>query len=253
MKNLNYSCVEVVFFLLIFTSACIHQPEIKKEPVLNENIIQEWKTRNMSLKNLKTRAKIYLSTPEYSKKFNVFYIASLPNMFRIEVVSPFGQSIAGISSDGRKLMALNTSENICYRGVLEKDTFRKFIPFDVNPEIIINLLISRIPFFDDYVSVINNIESNRIEFSLSDHYRIEISFEKTPEFSVEGVMDNLSFTFKQFFYTDNNFIPGIIILKNDNAIALIEINNPVINSDLEVENFIIDFPDNCTFREEGIF
>ncbi len=84
-------------------------------------MIPEWKKRNEFLKNFKARARIFISTPDYSKGFSAIYVALLPLSFRVEILTPFGQTVAGIASDGKVLYALNINDNVCFRAPLDKE------------------------------------------------------------------------------------------------------------------------------------
>jgi hypothetical protein len=220
---------------------------------VNKEIISEWLKRNEFLKNLKTRAKIFILTPEDTKRFNALYIASLPLSFRVEIYAPFGQTIAGISSDGKNIYALNVNENLCFRSPLDEKNLIKFLPFNISPGLLVDFLITRIPYFEEQNITINSMENGRLEVSVQKENGEEILFDSNNQFVVSGEVDDLSFNFEKFFNFDGTPVPSRIALKHNNHELIIDIENPIINSEIETSDFVLDFPEDCVFTEVGIF
>ncbi len=239
--------------LILLMLSCFPEKPIIKGHVINRDIILEWQKRNEFLQNLKARTRIFISTPEGTKRFNALYIASLPLNFRVEVLTPFGQTIAGISSDGENIYALNVNDNLCFKSQLNERTLAKFIPFDVLPGVLVDLLITRIPFFDNHNITINSMEAGLLEVSVEGEGDGEIIFDGRDELIVSGELGDLEFSFEKFFKSGEILIPSKIILRNNSTTLILMIENPVINSEIEPVDFLFTFPEDCLFAEGGIF
>lgn len=238
--------------IILFLS-CLPERAIIKQTDINKEIIPEWQKRNEFLKNFKARARIFISTSEDIKEFNAVYIASLPLSFRVEILTPFGQTIAGISSDGRNIYAININDNVCFRAPLDEKNLARFIPFNISPRVLVDFLLTRIPFFENSNITVNSVENGRLEVSVNREEQEEVFFDGRNEFLITGELNDLSFNFERFFKSEEVLIPSRITLKNNTTNLIIEIENPVINSHVEPTDFVLKIPDECILTEWGIF
>ncbi len=241
-----------IIILILLTSSCFYERPVIKPHEITKDIIPKWQKRNEVLQNLKAQAKILISTPEGSKRFNALYLASLPLNFRVEVLTPFGQTIAGISSDGENIYALNVNDNLCFKSPLKEGTLAKFIPFRILPDALVDLLITRIPFLDNHDVIINSLEKGLLEVSVKGKEE-EIVFDGKDELIVRGELGDLEFSFEKFFKSGEILIPSKIILRNNSGSLIFLLENPVINSKIEPQDFLFTFPEDCLFTEEGVF
>lgn len=243
----------LTILLIILVCSCFEDRRIIKKADINNEIIPEWKKRNEFLKNFKARARIFISTPDYSKGFSAIYVASLPLSFRVEILTPFGQTVAGIASDGKLLYALNINDNVCFRAPLDKENLSRLIPVDISPQVLVDLLITRIPFFESSSMSISSVENGIIEVILNSEEEGEVFFDGRSEFIVTGELSDLNFNYERFFKSGEVLIPSRITLKSNTTNLIVDIENPVINSIIEPDEFVLEIPDDCILTEQGIF
>lgn len=244
----------LILLNILLTLSCLPHQVTTSEISSDERIIPEWQNRNRLLTGLSARAKILLSTPEHAKSFTVLYSASIPQRFRIEVVTPFGQTIAVLSTDGSKIYAINLNENICFSSDLDKVNISKFVPFVVAPVIITDLLITRIPFFDNSIPILNSEDDNELAFSYENGGEIyTVYFSKAGSLKIMGAIDDLTYSYDKFFRAAGILVPREITITNGSSYARIEIRDAELNPTLELADFILEIPEGCELTEGGIF
>lgn len=87
----------------------------------------------------------------------IAWMASGSDKLRIELLSPYGQPLAGFSSDGKYVYILVYSDQSFYKKSLSKSNLKQIISISVRPEEIISLLSGRPPVME--FSFISLIES----------------------------------------------------------------------------------------------
>jgi hypothetical protein len=216
-------------------------------------LLKEWRERNLNLKSLKARVRIFISTSEGEKAFKAMYVVLSPDKFRIEIITPFGQTVAALATDGENIYGINFRENVCLKDRLNLN-LEKFVPFKININKLTDILLSRIPVIDEGELVNYNIDKNYVEYFFKNNAgeEVEVNFIKE-DFTVKGVLEEINFTYQQFLFIDGIYIPSRIVLENHNSKVIIELENPVINSDMDKQDFVLSIPDDCLITEGGIF
>ena len=105
------------------------------------------------LKSLKGIAKIKLKTDKKENSFNAVIVLKNPDFLRIEILGPFNQLIALISSDGKNIYQADLKNSRMIITPVSKSSSEKFFGIPLLPEEILEIITGSIK-----TNINNNIE-----------------------------------------------------------------------------------------------
>jgi outer membrane biogenesis lipoprotein LolB len=113
--------------------------------------------KNPAPETFKGIGNIKIMTDDQVESGRIAWMASGTDKVRIELLSPYGQPMAGFSSDGKFVYILVYADQSFYKKSLSKSNLKQIISVSVRPEEIISLLSGRPPVME--YSFISLIES----------------------------------------------------------------------------------------------
>lgn len=168
MKSLKTSKIAPIFFLffspliLIPFSGCSAKKALIKEPKNLETLqdtssIERFlKEKAEHFKSLKGVAKIKLKTDKKENSFNAVIVLKNPGLLRLEILSPFNQLIALISSDGKNIYQADLKNSRMIVTPVSKSSSERFLGIPLLPEEIFQII----------TGIIQANENNHIEARL---------------------------------------------------------------------------------------
>lgn len=134
-----------VLFLLLLTSsllgACATIPPLPSIPPPAEEVFQQVISRGGTLQGLKGLAQVSVSSPGKSFHGQQVLFARRPGFLRVESLSPLGNPLLYLVTDGTEIRLYNPEENRYYRGDYRPGSLSFALPMELHPSEVVNFLL----------------------------------------------------------------------------------------------------------------
>ena len=141
-----------VLLLLPLTSfllgACATFPPLPAVPPPAEEVFQQVLSRGGALQGLKGLAEVSVSSPGKSFHGQQVLFARRPGFLRVESLSPLGNPLLYLVTDGTEIRLYNPEENRYYRGDYRAGSLSFALPMELHPSEVVNFLLGGGPSAD---------------------------------------------------------------------------------------------------------
>ena len=141
-----------VLLPLLLTSfllgACATLPPLPAVPPPAEEVLQQVISRGGALQGLKGLAQVSVSSPGKSFHGQQVLFARRPGFLRVESLSPLGNPLLYLVTDGTEIRLYNPEENRYYRGDYRAGSLSFALPMELHPSEVVNFLLGGGPLAD---------------------------------------------------------------------------------------------------------
>jgi hypothetical protein len=136
--------------LLLILAACVPRPPVPAVPAVappvSEEILLESLAQNArAFQSLQGLAKVRINAGGRSLSGTQVLLAEKPDRFRAETLSPFGQPLLLMATDGRELDVMIPSEGRFYRGEASPENVQRFTRLPLRLPDLVHLLLYEVP------------------------------------------------------------------------------------------------------------
>lgn len=211
--------------LLLIASCAPKVPETNIEDADSEQIVKRIELFENGIRSVKGLAKVRIETPQDKISYTQVTVAEEPDFLRLEALNPFGTTVGFISSDGKYIYIISSSERGRYDSGEEFDLSYVYPGLDlrITAESLVNLVLGRLPYkiYESDVKPELSADSGLIKLSFrngesggydsiwvnSQNYRVEKA-----EFTISGGK-RATLSFEYFSgLVDGHYFPRVIDL-----------------------------------------
>lgn len=146
MKSSPLLLAAIVGFLLV--SGCAPPPRMTvppPEPGLQQSLLRQLEENLGTFDALRGFARVRVAASGRSLSWNQVLFVQAPDRLRAEVLSPFGQPILLVATDGESVTAIAPGEGRFYRGAASHGNLQRFTRIPLELEDLVGLLLYRVP------------------------------------------------------------------------------------------------------------
>ncbi len=136
---------KVISLWVLLLTGCGGLPKPKNGPVEPTPLLDAIARKDASLKSLTAEIDVEIWQKGERVKFRQFLAADDQGRLRIEVISPFGNPIMTLTSDGSRLMIFDSKEGRFFLGAVTQDSLARLLPVPMSPSELSTLLRGAIP------------------------------------------------------------------------------------------------------------
>jgi outer membrane lipoprotein-sorting protein len=138
-----------ILFLLILTSGCahiLHFPSYKpfSEKEINY-LISQLKEQQENISSFQGIGRLRYKDDNKESGLDLFIVGRRPHRVRLEVTHPWGKPLFHIVVDGKNISVLSPTDNKFFRGPLTSSNIRRFVNFDLEPDLVWEIFAGGIP------------------------------------------------------------------------------------------------------------
>lgn len=133
--------------LLLFLAACAPRPTVPvvAPPASEEILLEKLEQNARAFISLQGLAKVRVTSEGRSLSGTQVLFAEKPDRFRAETLSPFGQPLLLMATDGRDMDVMIPSEGRFYRGEASPRNVRRFTRLPLRLTDLVHLLLYQVP------------------------------------------------------------------------------------------------------------
>ncbi len=135
-------------FVALIASCAARVPDVDLERATSEEIIKRIALFENGIRSVKGLAKVRIKTPGDKISYTQVTVAEEPDLLRLEALNPFGNTVGFISSDGRHIYIISSSERGRYNSDEEFDLSYVYpgLELRITAESLVNLVLGRLPY-----------------------------------------------------------------------------------------------------------
>lgn len=133
--------------LLLLLASCAPRPTIPvmAPPATEESLLGILEQNARAFQTLRGLAKVRITAGGRSLSGNQVLLAEKPARFRAETLSPFGQPLLLMATDGREMDVMIPSEGTFYRGEASPENVQRFTRLPLRLTDLVHLLLYQVP------------------------------------------------------------------------------------------------------------
>lgn len=133
--------------LLLFLTACVPRPPVPvvAPPASAESLLETLAQNAKAFQSLQGLAKVRLNAGGRSLSGTQVLFVEKPDRFRAETLSPFGQPVLLMATDGRDMDVMIPSEGTFYRGEASLENVQRFTRLPLQLTDLVHLLLYQVP------------------------------------------------------------------------------------------------------------
>jgi len=135
----------LILLFLLFGASCVSRPPVPLPSDMDAILLNRLDHNASAFQSLKGMAKVKVVTPEKTLRANQVILAEKPDRLRAEMLSPFGQTLMVLASDGKDFKVSLPSSGDFYQGEATAANLARFtrLPFEIAD--LVNLLLYQVP------------------------------------------------------------------------------------------------------------
>lgn len=139
----------LISVMLLLIASCAPKVAVTDiQSVDPEEIVQRIELFENGIRSVKGLAKVRIETPQDKISYTQVTVAEEPDLLRLEALNPFGTTVGFISSDGKYIYIISSSERGRYDSGEEFDLSYVYPGLDlrITAESLVNLVLGRLPY-----------------------------------------------------------------------------------------------------------
>ena len=133
--------------LIVFVAGCaprVTQP-LTVEPGLEWRLVERVQAQEDAFRSVRGFARVWISAEGRSVSGNQVLFAQEPDLFRVEILSPFGQPVLLAAADGSELTVLSPGEGRFFTGEASYRNLQRITRLPLQLSDLVSLLLYRVP------------------------------------------------------------------------------------------------------------
>lgn len=136
-----------LLLVCLLLGACVHRPPALVTPSapVSSELLGRLQRNSAAFGTLDGVARVRLDRAGQSVSATQLLLVEKPDRLRLDLLSPFGQPLLQLATDGRQLAALFPADATCYRGEATDRNLQRFTRLPLQLPDLVGLLLYQVP------------------------------------------------------------------------------------------------------------
>jgi len=137
-----------LLLVIVFGVGCVPKPPLMVSSYSGEELLGRLLHAGRERSGLAATAGLEVTSPEGGQRSTQLLLVSYPDRFRADLLSPFGNPLISLASDGSKFAVAWPARGRYYRGTARPEYLQRFLRMPLTVEQLVGLLLQRIPLLE---------------------------------------------------------------------------------------------------------
>ncbi len=169
-RPVRIGVVAIIICYLVTASGCAWLIKPPDEDIAAKQCVSQWRGQNVTLQNFKGLLRIRIKTQTSAMSARAAIAANMPDKLRVELLSPIGQPLSSLVSNGSTISFLSAQDQKFYRINQSKTALEPIIHIPIGVDDLIEILVGRPPIPDYYAAQVTEGQNNACPVTLKDRW-----------------------------------------------------------------------------------